>query len=125
MLNDQEVTFNEDQLQEKLKLWQERLRLQDWIVSVKIVRRREMQPDRQGEIEFNLYNKVAMISILEPIDYDDWGKQDMEDTLVHELLHLHLAGINFHFGKNNDVYEMLEEQAIESIAHGLIQTERK
>ena len=124
-MSNNEVIFNEEQLQEKLKQWQERLRLQDWIVKVKIVRQREMQADRQGEVEFNVHNKVAMIKIIDPIDYDDWDKQDMEDTLVHELLHLHLSGISLHFGKNNDVYEMLEEQAIESIAHGLIKAERK
>lgn len=109
MSNNKEVIFTDEQLQEKLKQWQERLRLQDWLVKVKIGRQREMQLNRLGEISFNTHTKTARITILDPIDYDDWGKQDMENTLVHELLHLHFSGISIHFGNNSDVYGMLEE----------------
>lgn len=121
-----EIIFSQEQLEEKLLYWQENLRLRDWIIKVTIKRQREMsQSNRLGEVEFNIYTKTAMISVLDPIDYDDWGKQDMENTLVHELLHLHFSEINYHFGGQEDVYSVLEEQAIESIAHGLIKTERK
>lgn len=121
-----ETIFNDGQLKDKLIYWQKKLRLQDWIIDAKIVRQRDMsQPDRVGEISSNLHNKVALISILDPVDYDDWGKQDMESTLVHELLHLHFAGIDYHFGNNDNVYHVLEEQAIESITSGLISSERK
>lgn len=120
-----EVVLTEKQLQEKLHYWQEKLRLKDWIVKVKIVRQREMSKiDGIGEIQFSIHNKTAMIYILDPVDYDDWEKQDMENTLVHELLHLHFSQISYHFGKDSEVYEVFEEQAIESIAHGLIEAER-
>lgn len=120
-----EVIFTEGELKEKLKEWQGKLRLQDWMINVEIVRQREMsQMNRLGEVEFNVYAKTANISILDPVDYDDWGKQDMENTLVHELLHLHLAGICYHFGKNDEVYAVMEEQAIEGITSGLISASR-
>jgi len=121
-----EVIFNVEKLNQKLKYWQEKLRLRDWIINVKIMRQREMsQSDRLGEIQFNVYKKTALISILDPVDHDDWFEQDMENTLVHELLHLHFSGISYHFGKDDNVYDMLEEQAIESITNGLISLERK
>lgn len=121
-----EVIFNDTKLKERLLYWQRKLRLQDWIIDAKIVRQRDMsQPDRVGEISSSIHNKVALISILDPIDYDDWGKQDMESTLVHELLHLHFSGISYHFGNDDNVYHVMEEQAIESITSGLISSERK
>lgn len=121
-----EVIYTDEQLKEKLAYWQKRLRLNDWIVKVEIARQREFSTsDRLGEVTFNIHTKTALIKILNPVDYDDWDKQDMENTLVHELLHLHFAYIHYHFGKNSDFYEMFEEQAIESIASGLISAERK
>src|SRR5690625_2812996 len=121
-----EVIFNKEQLEQKLKYWQSKLRLNDWKINAQITRDKDMsQRDRLGEVEYNIYKKEAFIRILDPVDYDDYGKQDMENTLVHELLHIHFSGICYHFGKNDDVYNVLEEQAIESITSGLISLERK
>lgn len=46
-----------------------------------------------GECEWQLKTKIATIRILDPIDYPEnlIIEQDMEKTLVHELLHLHFA----------------------------------
>lgn len=116
------VVFTQEQLEESLTYWQEKLRLRDWIIKVKIARQRDMSlSDKLGEINFNVHTKTALISIIDPSDYDDWGEQDMENTLVHELLHLHFSAISYHFGnKDIVVYEMFEEQAIESITSGLV-----
>ena len=116
-----EVIYSDEQLKEKLSYWKKRLRLNDWIIKAMIVRQRDFSsPERLGEISYNIHNKTALIKILDPVDYDDWEKQNMERILVHELLHLHFANIHYHFGKESEFYEVFEEQAIESITHGLI-----
>ncbi|MUK89144.1 hypothetical protein GMD78_12245 [Ornithinibacillus sp. L9] len=122
----QETILSEEQLQEMLKYWQEKLRLQDWIIEVKVRRERDMMQDSLACVNWTLSKKMATISILDQVDYDPsfiWVR-DMENDLVHELLHLQLAPISDHF-KDNEFYSTFEEQAIESIASGLIALERK
>lgn len=119
--------FSQEQLEESLRYWQERLRLQDWIIEVRIVRAREMSRDCAAQVNWTLSKKMATIQILDQVDYppDCMGSRDMENDLVHELLHLHLAPINDHFGEGSPVYSTFEEQAIESITSGLINAERE
>lgn len=122
-----EVVLTDEQLQERLKYWKEKLRLQDWIIEVKLSRGRDMMEGTNACVNWVLYKKMALIKILDPIDYPGelMGERDMENDLVHELLHLHFAPINDHFGENGEVYNTFEEQAIESITSGLISAERK
>jgi hypothetical protein len=114
-----EVIFNDEQLQKKLKEWQKRLRLQDWLIKARICRSHEL-PDVMAVP--TLPKKMALIKILDHNDYDPTCvfPQDMEDSLVHELLHLHFAPL----GLDDDKYIELE-QAIESIASGLISALRE
>jgi hypothetical protein len=114
----QEVLLTEEQLQEKLMEWQKRLRLQDWIVQVRIARALELPENSMGCVHAVLPKKMASIKILDPIDYDHSSMcpQDMENTLVHELLHLHFEPIVL----NNDSKTIELEQAIESITSGLL-----
>lgn len=123
----QETIYTEEQLQERLRYWQEKLRLQDWIIEVKIRRGRDMIQDSVACVNWTLSKKMATISILDQVDYDPsliWIR-DMENDLVHELLHLHFAPISDHFSSGNEIYNTFEEQTIESIASGLIALERK
>ena len=116
----EEVILTDEQLQEKLKEWQERLRLQDWIVRARICRRHELPSNSQGRVYVTLSKKMANILILDPVDYepDNMLPQDMENSLVHELLHLHLWPIT---GDDEEgIYRIAEEQAIESITSGLL-----
>jgi hypothetical protein len=106
--------------------WQKTLRLQDWDVKVRIVRRSQFRiSDAQGECEWLLPKKTALIHIVDPIDYppNSVWEQDMERTLVHELLHCHMAGFDdFEYGSPKDV---AVEQAVESIAKALVSLKRK
>lgn len=118
-----EVIFTEEQLQQKLLEWQKRLRLQDWIIKVKLARERDMNIGGvQGEVFWVIEKKMATIKILDPIDYppDEMEPQDMENILVHELLHLHFAPLRY-----DDFSEIAEEQAIESIASGILSAYRE
>lgn len=122
-----EVLLTDVQLQERLAYWQEKLRLQDWIIEVKFARAREMDGEYAAQVNWTLSKKMASVKILDHIDFpnDVMGARDMENDLVHELLHLHLAPISDHFGNGSELYSTFEEQAIESIASGLINSERK
>lgn len=115
-----EVIFNDEQLQEKLKEWQKRLRLQDWIIEARICRIHELMPDSLANIHPTLEKKAALIKIMDPIDYDPTFMlpYDMENSLVHELLHLHLWPIT---GDDEEgKHHTAEEQAIECITSGLL-----
>lgn len=122
-----EVLLTQEELENKLEYWKEKLRLQDWDIEVSIRRKNDMQFDALAIVSWTLSKKMATIRVLDQIDYDPscMGVRDMENDLIHELLHLHFAPINDHFSNDNDVYSTFEEQAIESITSGLISSERK
>lgn len=115
-------SLSEQQLQEACAHWQKILRLQDWSVRVVVARGNgiDLQADTKGNCNWVLKKKAALIKIMDPVDYDPgirWP-QDMEMTLVHELLHLHMATFdNYDVGSHPDV---AVEQAVDSIASGLV-----
>ncbi|NWL89576.1 hypothetical protein DMN77_18675 [Paenibacillus sp. 79R4] len=118
----QEVILTEDELRTKCTEWQKILRLQDWIVIPKIKRGRDMPiPDVCGSCCWDLTQRMAAINILDPIDYppDAIVPNDMELTLVHELLHLHFAAVE------PEGASIAGEQAIESISWGVIALARR
>jgi hypothetical protein len=118
-----EVILSEEQLQTKLKEWQKRLRLQDWIIKVRIARIHELQEGSMAQVRSTLLNKTAMILILDSNDYEPglMLPQDMENSLVHELLHLHLEPIHL----EDDSKQVAVEQAIECITSGLLAAHRE
>src|SRR5581483_6191413 len=74
-----------------LRLWQKRLHLDDWRIEAHIVRSTDLKPDTLGNLKWNLNNHSAVIKVLNPLDYDMPAAdvpEDMEYTVVHELVHL-------------------------------------
>jgi len=118
------VTLTEDELRMKCYEWQAILRLQDWDVIISIDRARDMIPDVLGQCEWTLPTKQARIRILDPVDHppDLKWPQDMEQTLVHELLHLHFAPFNKFEADSLEYVTM--EQAIDLIAGALVRLKR-
>lgn len=115
------VALTPEQLQERLAYWQKVLRLQDWNIYARIVRGYEMEnPNAMAHINVVYCNKSAIIRIMDPIDYepDIVTPQDMEQSLVHELLHIHLWALN-----DDDTHNEME-QAIEAMSMALVQLER-
>jgi hypothetical protein len=89
------ITHDEDKLQEIAEQWQTALRLRDWDIEVHVCRVKDMGKSRNGEVHYNLLKKHAVINVLDPRDYkDDFMPQDQEYTVVHEMLHLHFAGLD-------------------------------
>ena len=111
------------------KTWQEILRLQDWDVDVSFGRFREMQSDggaiAWGRILINRQHRGASISILHPDDYEKCeekactarhGTDEIETTVVHELLHIYIHGAD----DDEKPATVEEEQAINAIAAALV-----
>lgn len=118
----QEIILTEEELRAKCAEWQKVLRLQDWIVVLKVKRGWDLPiPNACGTCTWDLAQRTALISIADPIDYppDAIVPNDMELTLVHELLHLHFAAIE------PEGASVAGEQAIESISWGLISMARR
>lgn len=103
-------------------IWQQRLRLQDWDLDVNYVRGYDMS-DRlsYGEIDVFQEKKFAKIDLLTAGDAFPGGYHgyDLERTLVHELLHIHLAPLR------DDSKMVFEEQAIHAISVALVDAYRK
>lgn len=119
------VILSEEQLQVLCSEWQRVLRLQDWLVVVRIVRKRDMKFDNSaGEAGWTPDRRDAIIRILDPLDYEPTRiyEQDMELSLVHELLHLHFALISY---KDDTIEDTLQEQALHAIADGLVGLKRR
>ena len=87
--------FSNEVLQVFLKKWVAILSLQEWDIHAEICSEEYFtNKDCDGETLFLLSKAQATIHILDPNDYpnDASFEQDMEITLVHELLHLKYAG---------------------------------
>jgi hypothetical protein len=103
---------------QKLQIWQERLDLKDWDIKVQIVRKDKLEPKTLGNVNWDMDVKAATISVLSPYDYTLQHKEmlaDMEFTVVHELVHLHLASL-----PRSDASRRVEEHAVNELASALI-----
>lgn len=120
------------QLTALMKRWQRRLRLVDWKVRVKLVGKEEF--DKRGAVyghnadetygfcEHLTEARTGFIWIVRPEELaedDIEGRVDIENTLVHELLHLHFAP----FADKHTDDDLLHEQAIEAITEALLKDE--
>jgi len=77
-----------------LHTWQSRLGLEEWRIAARIVRQTDLNPDTLGNLKWNSARRIATIKVLDPRDYDMPASQipqDMERTVVHELVHLELS----------------------------------
>ena len=111
---------------EKLWYWQKRLNLQDWNVSVLVVRSNELKPKTLGNIHWDTDKKTATIRVLDPAEYQMPFREmldDMEFTVVHELIHLELAPVLSQFSRN-EANRREEEHAVNHMADALLKLER-
>lgn len=107
---------------EKLWQWQKRLNLNDWKISVMVVRQSDLKPKTLGNIHWDGDKKTAVIRVLDPADYK-LQKQamldDMEFTVVHELIHLELSPVLSPL-QRNDANREEEEHAVNHMAQALL-----
>ena len=75
--------------------WQKQLGLTDWKVTVTMVPAKALQPNL-GDINWDNDQLTAVIRVLRPEYYPHegpWVLTDMEYTVLHELIHLELHGL--------------------------------
>ena len=119
--------LTQEELNEACEEWQNILRLNHWDIYAAITRSSDFSGnENEGEIDYFLEKGDAAIRILDPVDYpqDTPFKQDMEQTLVHELLHLYFAP----FQPDKDADELKYaywERAIDDLAKVLVGIKRK
>jgi hypothetical protein len=119
----QKPVVTDAQVHDWLQVWQRRLRLEDWKIDVKIVRVWELEQGTLGHIDWSIPHKTATIKVLNPVDYElpkDRIPADMELSVVHELVHLHLSVLPLNKSSRN-----AEEQVVSMIADALVNLEHE
>src|SRR5579864_5837521 len=80
----------------KLQLWQQRLNLAKWTIRANLVRTSSLKPKTLGGINWDSTTMTATIAVMSTYDYKlpfDAMLDDMEFTVVHELVHLQLSSL--------------------------------
>jgi hypothetical protein len=111
---------------EKLWYWQRRLKLQDWKVTVVVARATELKPRTLGNIHWDTTTKTAVLRVLDAADYELPPAamfDDLEFTVVHELIHLELAPVLSQFPRN-EANRREEETAVNQMADALLKLQR-
>jgi hypothetical protein len=109
-------------LNARLTFWQQRLNLQEWKLSVLASHPAELKPQTLGNIRWDTGRKSAVVRVLSPSDYNmtcSAALDDMEMTVVHELVHLTLSPLRSATTNRTD-----EEQTVNRIADALLKLER-
>jgi hypothetical protein len=107
----------------RLAVWQQRLNLQDWKISIVMSHPGDLKPKTLGNIHWDADKKSAVIRVLDASDYRLPFREmleDMEFTVVHELIHLELSSL-----PRSDASRRDEEHAVNQIADALLKLDRK
>ena len=114
--------ISETYVTERLSVWQQRLKLQDWKISIVMAHPSDLKPKTLGNIHWDADKKSAVIRVLDASDYRLACRDmldDMEFTVVHELIHLELSSLPRSEASRRD-----EEYAVNQIADALLALDR-
>ena len=107
----------------RLAIWQQRLNLTDWKISIIMSHPADLKPKTLGNIHWDADKKSAVIRVLDASDYRLPYREmleDMEFTVVHELIHLELSSL-----PRSEASRREEEHAVNTIADALLKLDRK
>ena len=110
-------------ISDKLGIWQQRLKLENWKISVNLTRLTDLKPKTLGNIHWDADKKTALIRVLSPSDYQfscSDALKDIEFTIVHELIHLELASL-----PHSEASRREEEHAVNQITQALLELDRR
>jgi len=105
-------------VEEKLQLWQQRMNLRAWNIKVHLVRTGTLKPKTLGGIHWDSSIMEATVEVMSTYDYKLRQQEmldDMEFTVVHELVHLQLSSL-----PRSEASRSAEEHAVNEIAATLI-----
>jgi len=113
----------ENFVNERLPIWQQRLHLQDWKITIIMSHPSDLKPRTLGNIHWDADTKSAVIRVLSASDYKMQYREmldDMEFTVVHELIHLELSSLPRSEASRRD-----EEHAVNQITEALLKLDRR
>jgi hypothetical protein len=113
----------EEFVKARLVIWQERLKLDDWKILIVMSRSSELKPHSLGNIRWDKSQKSAVIRVLDVSEYKLGPREmlnDMEFTVLHELIHLQLSSLPRSEASRSD-----EEHAVNRIADALLKLDRR
>lgn len=106
-------------LQECLAFWQAVLGLHPWSLIVEFARGDQLEDD-QAQIDFKWIYRMGRIRVRHPVDwYDFLWQQDIEISIVHELMHLILWPITSQLDAEH-LKDSIKEQIIEDLARAFV-----
>lgn len=116
--------FTEENLRERVAYWQRALRLADWQIACAIVPAADLYGGGQAENRYRRNLRQSMISIRREEDWNEgpFFEVDWEQSVVHELLHLHTDAFRVELDTPE---QTAEEQAIDALASALVRLERQ
>ncbi len=102
-----------------LQRWQRLLGLDGWQITARYARTYDVEDGRQAESAINPRTLCAAITIVEPMDWStEWvGVVDVEQALVHELVHVATADW---LAREDSAEDVAREQAIVRIERALV-----
>jgi len=106
----------------RLAFWQQRLKLQDWTVSIVMSQASDLRPKTLGNVHWDTSKKTAVIRVLRASEYQLACRamlDDMELTVVHELVHLELSSLPRSTASRSE-----EEHAVIRITDALLALDR-
>jgi len=111
-------------LRQRLVVWQERLKLQDWTISLVMSHPSDLRRGTLGNVHWDADRKTAVIRVLDAADYQMPFRatvKDMEFTIVHELTHLGLSSLTRNFKSRSEESFTGEEQAVNRMSDALLE----
>ena len=115
--------FAQQYVAQKLELWLLRLKLSDWRINWAMARRSDLKPNTVGQIHWDKPSKSAAILVLDPSDYRmplNAMLDDMEMTIIHELVHLKLTSL-----PHSEASRGTEEEAVNGLSEALFALEHQ
>lgn len=126
------ASVNQIEVEALGRLWQERLRLQDWDITVRLTRASEFaDKSTAGECDVFLSKQCALIRVQDPIDWHELPKNqachgwDVEYTIVHEMLHVHMRESEPDGDDHDSPVWRAHERAIHRISEALLKAYRQ
>ena len=110
-------------LDKKLTLWMQRLGLVDWVVTLTFSKPSDLRFGTLGNVHWDPDKKTAEIRVLDSPDAERLSTAellDLENTIVHELIHLELSAL-----PKTDASRKDEEFAVDRLAAALLEMDRK
>ncbi len=123
---------NDTELAAGLLYWQTILRLNHWNIKAELCRRWDMTGTTNlASVHRNFEKRYAHIKLIHPLDIEpDWDHEDsdLENSLVHELLHIHVGEL-LNLASSDDpdavAVDREEERLIEVLGPALVALNRR